>query len=112
MKLILSRKGFDSAAGGCASPLIDGRPVSLPIPTRMPTPTRYRDLAGEIAGLVTDLTKGRITADHPCHLDPDLDPGALPRAPGWRGRIRHAGCFARSALGLPHRSGWAPSSRP
>lgn len=87
MKLILSRKGFDSAAGGCASPLIDGRPVSLPIPTRMPTPTRYRDLAGEIAGLVTDLTKGRITADQPCHLDPDLDPAALRRAPGWRGAL-------------------------
>jgi hypothetical protein len=38
VKLILSRKGFDSAAGGVPSPLIDGRPVSLPIPTRQPSP--------------------------------------------------------------------------
>jgi len=33
MKLILSRKHSDSSAGGCPSPLIDGRPVSLPIPS-------------------------------------------------------------------------------
>jgi hypothetical protein len=87
MKLILSRKGFDSAAGGCPSPLIDGRPVSLPIPTRMPTPTRFRDLGNDIVELVTDLTKGRIKADDPCHLDPDLDPNALRRLPGWRGSL-------------------------
>ena len=79
MKLILSRKGFDSAAGGCPSALIDGRPVSFPIPTRQPSPTHYGDLAGDIATMVTDLSHGRITADHRCHLDPDLDPNALPR---------------------------------
>ena len=87
MKLILSRKGFDSAAGGYPSPLLDGRPLSLPIPTRQPSPTRYGDLAGDLATLVSDLTKRRITADHRCHLDPDLDPGALPRLPGWRGAL-------------------------
>ena len=33
MKIILSRKGFDSANGGAASPLFDdGSAVSLPIP--------------------------------------------------------------------------------
>ena len=32
MKLILSRKGFDSANGGCPSPILDGRLCSLPIP--------------------------------------------------------------------------------
>jgi hypothetical protein len=87
MKLILSRKGFDSSDGGVPSPLIHGRPVSLPIPTRQPSPTRYGDLAGDIAGMVTDLTRGRITADHHCHLDPDLDPASLPRLPGWRGSL-------------------------
>ena len=87
MKLILSRKGFDSAAGGCPSALLDGRPVSFPIPTRQPSPTRYGDLAGEIATMVTDLTKGRITADHRCHLDPDLDAASLPRQPDWRGAL-------------------------
>ncbi|WP_121240714.1 hypothetical protein [Sulfurisoma sediminicola] len=35
MKLILSRKGFDSAAGGIASPILpDGRMISLPIPSQ------------------------------------------------------------------------------
>ena len=87
MKLILSRKGFDSSAGGCPSPLLDGRPVSLPIPTRQPSPTTYGDLSNGVAELVTDLTKGRIAADHRCHLDPDLDPGSLPRQPGWRGAL-------------------------
>lgn len=87
VKLILSRKGFDSAAGGVPSPIVDGRPVSLPIPTRQPSPTRYRDLAGDIAAIVTDLTQGRITPDHPCHLDPDLDTASLPRLPGWRGAL-------------------------
>ena len=87
MKLILSRKGFDSAAGGCPSPLIDGHPRSLPIPTRQPSPTLYGDLANGVAQIVTDLTKGRLTADHRCHLDPDLDASALPRLPGWRGAL-------------------------
>ena len=32
MKLILSRKGFDSSAGKCPSPIINARPVSMPIP--------------------------------------------------------------------------------
>jgi len=34
MKIILSRKGFDSSVGGCASPILpDGKMLSLPIPT-------------------------------------------------------------------------------
>lgn len=85
MKLIFSRKGFDSSAGGVPSPLIQDRPRSLPIPTKMPTPTRYGDLPDGLAELVADLTRGRIAADHPCHLDPDLDRNALVRLPGWRG---------------------------
>lgn len=32
MRLIFSRKGFDSAAGGGPSPIVAGRPLSLPIP--------------------------------------------------------------------------------
>ena len=34
MKVIISRKGFDSSAGKMASPILpDGRVISLPIPT-------------------------------------------------------------------------------
>lgn len=87
MKLIFSRKGFDSSAGGVPSPLVDERPISLPIPTRMPTPTRYADLPTEVAELVTDLTRGRVAADRACHLDPDLVAGSLARHPGWRGAL-------------------------
>ena len=87
MKIVLSRKGFDSSAGGVPSPLIAGGPVSLPIPTRMPTPTRFLDLSDGIAQLVSDLTRGRIAPDRPCHLDPDLNPVSLTRRSGWRGAL-------------------------
>ena len=87
MRIIFSRKGFDSSAGGVPSPIIGGRPHSLPIPTRMPTVTRFRDLGNGTAALVDDLTNGRLSSDQPCHLDPDLDAGALSRPPGWRGAL-------------------------
>lgn len=67
--------------------MIDDRPYSLPIPTTMPTPVRFADLAGGIGDLVETLTKGRISAETPCHLDPDIDAAVLPRAPGWRGAL-------------------------
>ena len=69
------------------SPLIEGRPRSFPIPTRMPTPTRFGNLGGGMADLVQDLTTQRIQADAPCHLDPDLDASTLPRLDGWRGAL-------------------------
>lgn len=87
LKIIFSRKGFDSAAGGVPSPLVDGRPISLPIPTRMPTTTRYCDLPAGISDLVSDLTRGRVAADKACHLDPDLHASSLVRPPGWRAAL-------------------------
>lgn len=87
MKLIFSRKGFDSSAGGVPSPLVQERPISLPVPTRMPTSTRYVDLPTGVAELVSDLTLGRIAADQPCHMDPDINATSLPRQPGWRGAL-------------------------
>jgi hypothetical protein len=91
MRIVFSRKGFDSSAGGCASPIIYGRPVSLPIPTGMPTATLYEDLRGDFSSLVEDLTKGRVKRTTPCHLDPDLDSSVLPREPGWRGALGQVG---------------------
>lgn len=89
MKIIFSRKGVDSAAGGCASALVDGRPVSVPIPTSMPTATCYGDLAEPISAIARDLSQGRLAYDQPCHLDPDIDGEALRgiRPPGWRGAL-------------------------
>jgi len=87
LKIIFSRKGFDGTAGGCPSPIIDGQPLSMPIPSGMPTPTRFGDLNGLYGSLVGDLTRGRLTARDWCHLDPDINPDSLPRQTGWRGAL-------------------------
>lgn len=87
MKVIFSRKGFDSAAGGCPSPILDGQPISLPIPTKMPTTTCYADLLGPYATLVSDLTGGRLKGGDWCHVEPDIVTETLPRASGWRGAL-------------------------
>jgi len=89
-RIVFSRKGFDTAAGGCPSPLVEGRPLSLPIPTgRYPGGRPYRDLAGERAALTATL--GRV-GDGLCHLDPDIDPTALAERPaGWRGAFGQVG---------------------
>lgn len=91
MKLIFSRKGFDSAAGGCASPILpDGQMISLPIPEPRPRRPPLLTYAGITAGdislarLVQDLSRGRVRPSTPVHLDPDLVAGSLPRPPGWR----------------------------
>lgn len=78
MKIVLSRKGFDSSAGGCPSPILpDGQLLSLPIPDTL-SPTRYADL-GLPSGLLDDLTRGRIELNHGAHLDPDIHWRSLPR---------------------------------
>ena len=89
MKIVFSRKGVDSAAGCCASPLVSGRPLSLPIPTSMPTSTCYNDLAQPISDMARDLSRGRLSGDRTCHIDPDIDRMSLvgPRPPGWRGAL-------------------------
>ena len=68
MRVILSRKGFDTGSGGTASPIVAGRPISLPIPTRRRSATTYDHLGlGEI---VERVTRGKIARDHLCHEDP------------------------------------------
>ncbi|NNK15048.1 MAG: hypothetical protein HKP52_12490 [Desulfofustis sp.] len=87
MKIILSRKGFDSASGGCPSPILpDGRLTVLPIPDPLSS-IRYGDIsmAGIKAGkLVEDLTDGRVGGTDTAHLDPDITPESLKRKRGWR----------------------------
>lgn len=68
MRVIFSRKGFDSAAGKAPSPIIEGKPISLPIPTERRSETSYR-LAG-LGKIVEQVTNGRIGADDLCHEDP------------------------------------------
>ena len=73
MRVIFSRKGFDSAAGRAPSPIIWGEPISLPIPTERRSETTYR-LAG-LGQIVEEMTKGRIGADDLCHEDPMFSSG-------------------------------------
>lgn len=87
MKIVLSRKGFDSGSGGVPNPILpNGQLVPLPIPaTRDPHIYDELTVGGMPLGpLVEDLTAGKIEKTRRCHLDPDLDPKSLPRLPGWR----------------------------
>lgn len=89
MKLILSRKGFDSSFGGCASPILpDGTMLSMPIPGNGPLSfdqIQYGDISGDV--LWKQLAPKRYDPRSRCHLDPDI------RAEWW--------------ISLPH--GWTPS---
>lgn len=87
MRIIFSRKGFDSSSGGKPSPILpDGRMVSLPIPDKQ-SPIRYKDIRWQeynLGMLVSDLTGGRIPASHFAHLDPDINSESLSRHSEWR----------------------------
>jgi hypothetical protein len=87
MKIILSRKGFDSASGGCPNPIFpDGSMLALPIPDRDAT-VRYQDLVWrgrKLGELVPKMAGGKPRAHYGAHLDPDLDQAMRPRAPDWR----------------------------
>jgi hypothetical protein len=87
MRLILSRKGFDSTSGGCPSPIFpDGSMIALPIPDRA-SPVRYEDLVWRgrnLGDVVEALTRGKTRRTLGAHLDPDLRPEVLRRARGWR----------------------------
>ncbi len=98
MKIILSRKGFDSEAGGYASPIMpNGELQSMPIPSLNSNTTydsvtsRYKnmslcDIMRQLYPAVKrDGERVRITKRMTCHLDPDLDKNAVPRDYGWRG---------------------------
>ncbi len=68
MRIIFSRKGFDSAAGGGPSPIVDGRPISLPIPAGAASATTYGDLG--LGDHCARASKGRHDAEALCHHDP------------------------------------------
>lgn len=98
MKIIFSRKGFDSQYGGVPSPILpDGTIVSLPIPSSHGRP--LGDLvaaSGPLHRVVSDLTAGRITASTRVHLDPDLQASSVDRLPSWRP------CFGQDSAAQQH----------
>jgi hypothetical protein len=95
MKIILSRKGFDSANGGSPSPILqDRRMISFPIPSN--DSTKYSDLMVDnnqsyyelMRQLVSKIkyNKGEIklTKDTKCHLDPDIYASIIYRMENWK----------------------------
>jgi hypothetical protein len=99
MKIILSRKGFDSKFGGNPSPVFskDNTFISLPIPADKTEGeiqpgyhTFYNDLkqdAHHYGKLVEDLTnrkKNRIVGSDLVHLDPDIVRDIKKRDKDWK----------------------------
>jgi len=92
LRLILSRKGFDSSYGKVASPIFpDGTMLLLPIPrdprSRKGEHLRYDDLnwnGKSLAGIVRDLTGDPRMPRRFAHPDPDLVNWARVDSPDWR----------------------------
>ena len=88
MKIILSRKGFDSSSGKQANPIMpDGTLLSLPIPDNEDNNTfsslHWEDMS--YYEIVHSLnTRTLITNDSRCHLDPDLREDVRSRFPNWK----------------------------
>lgn len=68
MRIIFSRKGFDSAAGGGASPIVGGVPLSLPIPAGAASRTTYGELG--LGDHAAQASRGKLGAGDLCHHDP------------------------------------------
>ncbi len=86
MKIVISRKGFDSSYGGIPSPILPGiGPVSLPIPSPAGCPANTFSIAGlPLEDLLACLSIGKYNGSTSVHFDPDLDPASRSRKPGWR----------------------------
>ena len=88
MKIILSRKGFDSTAGGYPSPIIDNKLISIPIPDENEK-IKYSDLYFEDKSyfeilqqlirnnLVLNNKRIKLDLQTKCHLDPDINKDCL-----------------------------------
>jgi len=96
MKVIFSRKGFDSQFGGFPSPILpNAKLVSLPIPNQkddvsysdllLSDGENYYDLMMSLKGKVKyDKTWHDLKKSTKCHLDPDLYPDVIQRKPSWK----------------------------
>ena len=88
MRIILSRKGFDSQYGKQASPILpDGTMLSLPIPSDNDYFT-YSDIMWKgqnYLEIIHSLNPRSVINEHShCHLDPDLRNESIKRKGSWR----------------------------
>lgn len=97
MKIIFSRKGFDSSYGGGSSPIMpNGELLSIPIPTNVKGREKgiaYSQLRYGNSSYLDLMEELGLTIPKPttCHLDPDLLPGIFPRKKGWQGAFGQHG---------------------
>ena len=87
MKIVLSRKGFDSQYGKQASPILpDGTLLSLPIPSH--DDLTYSEIHWEGRSywdIISSLKPKTDLNEHShCHLDPDLRACSIIRSDGWQ----------------------------
>ena len=87
MRIILSRKGFDTQYGGQASPIMpDGTLLSLPIPAKDET-LNFSSLqvnGKNYLDIIKALNpKTKIKDKYTCHLDPDIRRDIIQREQGW-----------------------------
>lgn len=103
MKVILSRKGFDSGYGGYPSPILpDGTMLSLPIPsndsnikyenlsyydTKLKKRIKYSEVIRNLIGekIKFEGNGSKNLDELYCHLDPDIREDCYCREPGWKG---------------------------
>lgn len=87
MKVIISRKGFDSGYGGMPSPILpDGTMISMPIPSPGDK-VRYDDLSYNgisYADIIKQLKPNNPVIKEECHLDPDIRKDVTCRIEGWK----------------------------
>ena len=104
MKIILSRKGFDSSNGGCPSPIMpDGTLLSLPIPTS--DDVSFSDIVWNgitYADILHQVSPKKTFTN--CHLDPDIRDNRIKQIAGWRPAFGQTG----SAQGLLSNAGVEP----
>jgi len=98
MKLVMSRKGFDTSSGGHPSPILPaGMLRSLPIPqsdglSSVKYAAIYSENEYPTGDIVEALTEGKVLADSLAHFDPDIDPNALTnRHSDWYGILGQSG---------------------
>jgi hypothetical protein len=85
MKIILSRKGFDSSSGKKPSPIFpDGTMLSLPIGDKSSI-ISYKEIAGNHWASIGELVEqlAGIPQTYRAHLDPDINFHSLPRMEKW-----------------------------
>lgn len=101
MKIILSRKGFDSANGRQPNPIMpDGTLLSLPIPDDKKGNNPFGSLVWNghtYFDIICSLKpKTDLKADSMCHLDPDLRKDVRAREKGWQP------AFGQTDIALKH----------